>query len=151
MSMFTPPKPADFIAQVRTIAAELERGRRALLAGAELLATAKYAIPEPAQDGTGPAAAVAQADDNSLAKLLMELAALPPSARLNTKEAAAYLGITAALLRTWRWKRTGPPYEGRGRFCRYKKEVLDAFMGSGQPQLITAAGEKGDDPSGAAG
>jgi len=125
MSMFTPPKPADFIAQIKATAAELERARRALLASAELLATARYPAPEPAQSDTAEVA-----DDNSLAKLLLELAALPPSARLNTKQAAAYLGVTADLLRSWRWKKTGPPYEGRGRFCRYTKQALDAYMGA---------------------
>jgi hypothetical protein len=59
---------------------------------------------------------------------LHALHARPPSARFTPKEAAAYLNATEALLRTWRWKKTGPPYDGSGRFVRYSKRELDRFM-----------------------
>jgi hypothetical protein len=54
--------------------------------------------------------------------------ARPASARFTPQEAARYLNTTEALLRAWRWKKCGPPHEGSGRFIRYVKHQLDAFM-----------------------
>lgn len=60
--------------------------------------------------------------------LLTVLAALPDSALLTPKEAAAYIRSTAEVLRVWRHRGRGPRFRGRGHFIRYKKSDLDEFM-----------------------
>jgi hypothetical protein len=62
------------------------------------------------------------------AALLTVLAALPDSALLTPKEAAAYIRSTAEVLRVWRHRCKGPRFCGRGHFIRYQKADLDEFM-----------------------
>jgi hypothetical protein len=60
--------------------------------------------------------------------LLALLAALPDTALLTPREAAAYIASTADVLRVWRHRGKGPRFCGRGHFIRYKKSELDDFM-----------------------
>lgn len=51
---------------------------------------------------------------------------------MTTKEAAEYLGFSEISLRRWRMKGTGPKFLKLGlRRVRYRKEDLDAWVGSG--------------------
>jgi hypothetical protein len=68
------------------------------------------------------------AADTPEAHQLRELHARPSAARFTSREAALYLNTTEARLRTWRWQRRGPAYDGTGRFTRYTKGKLDRFM-----------------------
>jgi hypothetical protein len=79
--------------------------------------------------GAGPDQGVAApAQDTSEARLLCALHARPPAALLDTAESAVYLNCSAALLRSWRWQKRGPAFEGSGRMVRYRKFALDEFM-----------------------
>jgi excisionase family DNA binding protein len=42
--------------------------------------------------------------------------------------AAAYLGVTASTLRSWKTKGTGPKYYRAGRLIRYRVAQLDAWI-----------------------
>lgn len=44
------------------------------------------------------------------------------------KDAAAYLGVTYALMQKWRLHRSGPRYHRIGRLVRYNRVDLDSFM-----------------------
>jgi hypothetical protein len=70
----------------------------------------------------------APVQDTPEAQQLRALHARPPTALFDTAEAAAYLNCSAALLRSWRWKRCGPRFEGSGRLVRYRKSALDQFL-----------------------
>jgi hypothetical protein len=53
----------------------------------------------------------------------------PPAVhRLNTHEAAQYLGLSPGTLRNWHLTRTGPPYYKIGRRCIYDRADLETFM-----------------------
>jgi hypothetical protein len=71
---------------------------------------------------------ISEACNAAGATLLTVLAALPDSALLTPKEAAAYIRSTAEVLRVWRHRNKGPRFCGRGHFIRYKKADLDDFM-----------------------
>jgi hypothetical protein len=71
---------------------------------------------------------ISEACNASGAALLTVLAALPDSALLTPKEAAAYIRSTAEVLRVWRHRGRGPRFRGRGHFIRYQKSDLDEFM-----------------------
>ena len=47
---------------------------------------------------------------------------------LNTDEAAAYLGLHAETLVSWRRNRRGPTYIKLGSKVSYRQEDLDAFL-----------------------
>jgi hypothetical protein len=46
---------------------------------------------------------------------------------LNTKEAAAWLGLAPNTLEKWRVQGGGPPYRKHGRYVRYHLEDLTAW------------------------
>jgi hypothetical protein len=73
------------------------------------------------------------------ADLLTRLHALPGEALFDTDQAAFYLNARRDLLRTWRWQRCGPAFEGRGHFVRYRKKALDEFMTGHADRLTEAA------------
>lgn len=50
-----------------------------------------------------------------------------PDGRLDTKNAARYLGLKESTLAMMRWKRNGPRFIKRGRIF-YFKEDLDAWL-----------------------
>jgi hypothetical protein len=86
---------------------------------------AAQAGPEGA--GEGLAADGAEMPESEQGALLRRLAGLPATARLTTEEAGAYLNLTPALLRSWRWLGTGPRAQGKGKLVRYTKKELDRF------------------------
>jgi hypothetical protein len=49
---------------------------------------------------------------------------------VNEHEAAKVLGVSVALLRFWRWKRTGPRFRKIGRRVVYLLSDLHAFINS---------------------
>jgi hypothetical protein len=126
---------ANHRAEVQAALSSLTYARQVLLQGVALL---KIQTPFDEPGGGGPDGcpvfgplppgppAVTDNDDRS--SKLTQLAALPPTAKLTTEETAIYLNCRPQLLRTWRWQKRGPPFEGRGRFVRYTKRNLDAFM-----------------------
>lgn len=48
--------------------------------------------------------------------------------RLNTSEAADYLGVHPLTLGNWRKKHTGPPYYRMGRLIQYTTADLDKYL-----------------------
>lgn len=62
------------------------------------------------------------------ADILVEVAALPPSALLTPRQAAAYLGTSTGVLGNWRSMRHGPRYHGYREFIRYRLCDLDQWM-----------------------
>lgn len=57
---------------------------------------------------------------------------LLPDGRMDTWNAALYLGLSRKTLATWRSEKTGPHYIKRGRVFYYKRD-LDAWLnGDGQ-------------------
>lgn len=55
-------------------------------------------------------------------------AELPTPGWLDTHGAAAYLSVTRKQLEHWRSAGGGPPYSKHGRFLRYSRVALDAWM-----------------------
>jgi hypothetical protein len=51
----------------------------------------------------------------------------PQKPFLNTKEAAAWLGLTPNTLEKWRVQGGGPPYRKHGRYVRYHLDDLIAW------------------------
>jgi predicted DNA-binding transcriptional regulator AlpA len=55
---------------------------------------------------------------------------------LNTKEAAAFLGLSPRTLEDWRWKRGGPPSHSISRNCvRYFRTELIEWVKAKGPHL----------------
>jgi hypothetical protein len=127
---------ADYRAEVQAALSSLTYARQVLLHSVALLdAPAPADAPNPsgrpaiAQGSAEPLlASQPEAVCDARAEQLRQLAALPPEAKLSTEEASIYLNCRPELLRTWRWQKRGPPFEGKGKFVRYIKGKLDAFM-----------------------
>lgn len=53
-----------------------------------------------------------------------------PEDKLNTAEAAAYIGVTKGTLEVWRCNRVKhqPPYYKLGRKVVYSKQLLDEYL-----------------------
>lgn len=51
-----------------------------------------------------------------------------PRTVLNTRQAAAYLGLAVSTLNKWRCHGGGPEFLKLGRAVRYDREDLDAFL-----------------------
>lgn len=47
---------------------------------------------------------------------------------LTPAEVAERTGFKVVTLANWRWKRTGPPFTGRGPGVRYAEDELEAWM-----------------------
>jgi hypothetical protein len=47
---------------------------------------------------------------------------------LSTKQAADYICSTPDTMRMWRVRGAGPRFHGKGRFIRYHRDDLDAFV-----------------------
>jgi hypothetical protein len=60
--------------------------------------------------------------------LLAEVAALPPTAFIDPKQTAAYLGVTTGVLHCWREQRRGPRFFGSNQFARYRRVDIDEWM-----------------------
>jgi len=51
-----------------------------------------------------------------------------PTEYLNTKQLAAYLGLSVDVLTDWRRDRRGPPFvQSSSRFVRYRRSDVDAW------------------------
>ena len=68
--------------------------------------------------------------EKSRADLLAEITGLPPSAFINTAQAAAYIGSSPGVMLNWRSQRKGPRYHGSKDFVRYRVSDLDLWMSS---------------------
>lgn len=53
---------------------------------------------------------------------------LPATEYLNTKQAAAYMGLSRQRLEIWRCKGGGPEYVKLAQAVRYRRGTLDKFM-----------------------
>jgi hypothetical protein len=130
------PTTNDYTAQVRLALQQTNYLRAVLLHSVELIEQLEQdsgrvdRARQASKDETGEGAAGDSPSDTPEAGLLRELHARPSEAWFTPREVAAYIGVTAALLRTWRWQRRGPPFDGRGRLIRYLKRNLDVFMAS---------------------
>lgn len=62
--------------------------------------------------------------------------------RLNSAEAAAYLGLKTATLNKWRVYGDGPPFIKVGRLIRYLKADLDAYLSSRRVRSTTEAASR---------
>lgn len=47
---------------------------------------------------------------------------------LTPKEASSYLKVSTITLATWRHQKRGPEFIRTGRFIKYAKEKLDAYL-----------------------
>jgi hypothetical protein len=87
------------------------------------------AMPFPEfQAGLEKLKAATEAPTTPEAELLAELHARPSTARFTTRETALYGNWSRALLRSWRWKRKGPAFSGKGKNVRYTKASIDKFI-----------------------
>ena len=59
--------------------------------------------------------------------------------KLNTVEAAAYLGIRPNTLEVWRTKHKGPRYSKIGRRVLYDLEELEAYFAANSVTTVDAA------------
>lgn len=59
------------------------------------------------------------------------------SSLLGAKQAAAFLGVSAATLATWRVYRKGPVYVRIGRSIRYDADALKAWVDAGRVEPLT--------------
>jgi hypothetical protein len=75
-----------------------------------------------------PTKSTRRVPDRPRADLLAEIADLPPSAFVNTAQAAAYLGTLPGVMLNWRSQRRGPRYHGSNDFVRYRLADLDLWM-----------------------
>ncbi|WP_126172605.1 helix-turn-helix domain-containing protein [Altericroceibacterium xinjiangense] len=50
------------------------------------------------------------------------------SKMMTAEEAANYLGFKAATLAQYRWRGDGPPFRKLGKFVRYQRDDLDAWV-----------------------
>jgi len=55
---------------------------------------------------------------------------------MNDFEAAEYLGVKVATLRSWRNQKKGPKYHKSGRAVRYARRDLDAWLEQSEVQTI---------------
>jgi hypothetical protein len=62
-----------------------------------------------------------------------------PKQKLNTQEAAAYLGIQPNTLEVWRCKHKGPRYAKLGTRVLYDKADLDEFFASRSIETLESA------------
>jgi hypothetical protein len=148
MNTETPSEPGGIAPILRLLAADMGMSREELLTTAvNMLAAAVDPSPLPerpinpkfqaAMDRLDDIAAGRRSPDAETpeeVRKLRELHARPASAKFTPEEAAVYLNATTALLRTWRWRRRGPPHEGSGRFIRYPKSGLDAYLTNDTPE-----------------
>jgi hypothetical protein len=133
---------------LRRLCADMGMSRQELLGAAvDMLAAALDPAPLPARRPefaidvdkgvaeimarTRGGKADATATDKSAtpeSRMLEALHARPPTARFTTAETALYGNWSPALLRSWRWKRKGPAFSGKGKNVRYTKANVDKFM-----------------------
>jgi hypothetical protein len=126
----------DYRAEVQAALSSLTYARQVLLHSAALLDQSQpldapspdegLRVEQASAGQLAPPQREAISDDK--AERLGQLAALPPIARFTSEEAAVYMNCRTELLRAWRWQKRGPAFEGKGRFVRYLKRDLDAFM-----------------------
>lgn len=62
-----------------------------------------------------------------------------PTQKLNTREAAAYLGVRPNTLEVWRCKHKGPRYAKLGTRVLYDKADLDAFFAARSVETLESA------------
>lgn len=80
--------------------------------------------------------------EDEILALLRQVAAaqacpVPPKAYLNTKEAAAYTGISAGTLEEWRMRQNdGPPYTKLSQKVVYAVADLDRFMQARRVEVL---------------
>ena len=68
---------------------------------------------------------------------------------VNEQEAAETLGLSVATLRSWRHRKTGPPFVRFGRAVRYIRSDLDSFVNASR--IDTQPGSGPDMASGGTG
>lgn len=59
---------------------------------------------------------------------------------LDTKAAAAYLGVTSKTLERWRWKGGGPEYFKVGARVMYRGDLLDEWLETRRRRSTSDAG-----------
>src|ERR1700730_7459892 len=79
--------------------------------------------------------------EKSRAELLAEIEKLPPSAFINTAQAAAYIGFSSGVLLNWRSQRRGPRYHGSNEFVRYRLSDLDIWMSARSGEVRRTAAD----------
>jgi hypothetical protein len=70
---------------------------------------------------------------HSREELLAELANTPDDGYLTARHAAVFLNTNMNVLANWRNELRGPKFTRNGRFIRYRKSDLKAFMSEGAP------------------
>ncbi|GMV70290.1 MAG: hypothetical protein AMXMBFR77_01290 [Phycisphaerales bacterium] len=71
-------------------------------------------------------AAAAKAAEQAVAAILRR--GLPAQEYMDTRQAAAYLGLSTQRLEIWRCRGGGPVYHKMDNAVRYKRSELDDFM-----------------------
>jgi hypothetical protein len=116
----------DLRTEVQAALSSLNYARQVLLHTVALLdGPVQLDAPNPVEPPQAPQPGTVR---SVRADRLVQLAALPPTAKFTAEEAALYMNCRVELLRTWRWQKRGPEFEGAGRFTRYTKVNLDRFM-----------------------
>ena len=65
-----------------------------------------------------------------------------PDALLNEHEAAAYLGLSVATLRRWRWAGRPPVFIKIGNAVRYDPKVIAALIEAGRRTSTSGPGQE---------